>query len=239
VRGVAHDARIRYQGVCPGIDLMFRRGGGDGRLEYDWVVALGGDPREIRVKFDRAADLRDGDLIVVRNGFEWRHRKPEAYQPAGGGETQVTAAFRVYAKGESGFEVGRSVRTRTLIIDPVLASSLNFGGIGVESLVAGVGDMGNAIALGPASLGGNIYVAGVAATLDFPPNDSGFGVHKQGTDAFVAVASKDPTLGSLSISAVYFLGGSGDDAATGVAIDSEGNVYVTGYTDSSEQTTVG
>ena len=237
VRAVAHYAKVRYRNVYPGVDLVFRQGD-DGRLEYDWVVAPGASPHAIRTKFDRTADLRvdkDGDLIVSKDGFEWRHRKARAYQPAGGNETPVTAAFRAYAKGETGFEVGRYDHGRTLIIDPVLASSLNTGGVGQQwPYYQGVAasDIGSAVALGPQNLGGSIYVAGAATTLDFPVNNSPFGVHKQGADAFVAVASEDPTSGSVAISAVYFLGGSGDDAATGMALDAQGNVYITGYTDS-------
>ncbi|HEX9945866.1 MAG TPA: hypothetical protein VGG03_27990, partial [Thermoanaerobaculia bacterium] len=44
--GVPSYGRVRYQGVYPGIDLVFY--GNQGQLEYDFVLAPGADPGNVR-----------------------------------------------------------------------------------------------------------------------------------------------------------------------------------------------
>src|SRR2546425_3492189 len=75
---------------------------------------------------------------------------------------------------------------------------------------------------------GNIYIAGQTGSPDFPVTPRAaqpkFG---GGSAAFVAKLSPDGVLAW----ATYF-GGSGGDGARGVAVDSDGNVIVTGITHS-------
>src|ERR1035437_3168162 len=75
---------------------------------------------------------------------------------------------------------------------------------------------------------GNIYVAGLTYSPDFPvtPGALQTKIGSVGTsDAFVAKFAPDGTLLWST-----FLGGSGDDWATSVAVDAAGNVLVTGWT---------
>ena len=89
------------------------------------------------------------------------------------------------------------------------------------------GDLGFGIAVDSA---GNAYVAGVASSLDFPTVNA-FQPRLRGCrDAFVA---KLNAVGSALVYSTY-LGGSGDDASEGIAVDSAGNAYVTGSTRSSD-----
>ena len=80
---------------------------------------------------------------------------------------------------------------------------------------------------------GNIYVAGdtlsgqLTVTNAFEPVYEG-GYPDAIGDAFVA---KFDSTGSNLVYLTY-LGGNGDDAATGIAVDAEGNAYITGVTDS-------
>jgi uncharacterized protein (TIGR03437 family) len=224
LRNVPHYAKVRYRNVYPGIDLVFREDGSK-RLEYDWIIAPGGDPGAIHVKFDREATqtARAGDLLISKDGFEWRHRRPSAYQPAVADSAPVEAFFRSTPGHGWGFEVTAYDRTHPLVIDPVLAFSAIFGSPGTDLNT----DSANAIAAAPPM----IYIAGNAVSLDFPRNDSPFGVHKQGSDAFVAVVNTYALTEPTGLS-VYFLGGSQDDGANGLALDSQGNIYLTGYTDS-------
>jgi len=86
-------------------------------------------------------------------------------------------------------------------------------------------DAGSSIAVDGA---GRAYIAGYTNSYDFPtanalqPRIAGL------EDAFLAVL--DPTGAKLSWST--YLGGSNDDGALGVAVDSAGNVHLTGYTGS-------
>jgi hypothetical protein len=77
---------------------------------------------------------------------------------------------------------------------------------------------------------GNIYVAGLTYSPDFPVT-SGAAQTKFGrtSDAFVAKVAPDGKL----IWATY-LGGILDDWATGIALDRAGNILVTGYTRSAD-----
>ena len=76
---------------------------------------------------------------------------------------------------------------------------------------------------------GNAYVAGVTVSADFPRLNALQTSLRGLSDAFV---SKLTAAGALSYST--YLGGSGAETATGVAVDSSGNAYVSGYTYSSD-----
>jgi hypothetical protein len=63
--GIPQFAGVRYQGVYPGIDLVFY--GNQGHLEYDFRVAPGANPSQAELQFDGASklELRGGDLILT------------------------------------------------------------------------------------------------------------------------------------------------------------------------------
>ena len=49
-RNIPQFARVRYQAVYPGVDLVYY--GNQGQLEYDFEVAPGADPNAIAFQFD-------------------------------------------------------------------------------------------------------------------------------------------------------------------------------------------
>jgi hypothetical protein len=80
---------------------------------------------------------------------------------------------------------------------------------------------------------GNAYVVGFTASSDFPTKGS-FQSDQPGYDAYITkLAPKGDTL-------IYstYLGGSGDDYATAIALDAANNAFVTGYTYSSDYPTL-
>ena len=97
-----------------------------------------------------------------------------------------------------------------------LVYSTYLGGNGV--------DCGTGIALDGA---GNAYVTGYTLSADFPTLNAIQAGYAGGTnygDAFVT----EIAAGGQSLFYSTYLGGSGDDAAYGIAVDGPGNAYVTG-----------
>jgi len=84
-------------------------------------------------------------------------------------------------------------------------------------------DYGYGIAVDSA---GNAYVVGNTASSDFPTMNPLQAANNGGLDVFVTALSAD---GSALIYSTY-LGGSGDDLGSGIALDSSANAYVTGST---------
>ncbi len=77
---------------------------------------------------------------------------------------------------------------------------------------------------------GAIYVVGSTDSADFPVKNALAGTLAGGADAFVAKLASD---GRTVLWATY-LGGTGDDQAYGVAVDSTGSVWVAGRTTSTD-----
>ena len=77
---------------------------------------------------------------------------------------------------------------------------------------------------------GNAYVTGLTESADFPIANAFRSTYRGGIDAFVTELKASGT------GLVYstYLGGSSEDSAAGIAVDSSGNAYVTGYTASSD-----
>jgi len=205
-------SRVEYGQVYPGIGLVFY--GNRHRLEYDFLVAPGGDPAAIRLQFggvERLRVARNGDLVLRTVGGEWRHYRPQAHQ----GGRKVAAAYVIRGPREIGFRVGVYDRSEPLVIDPTLSYATYLGGSG--------DDRAYGVAL---DASGCAYLLGETSSADFPKVGAaqpGFGGY---TDVFVA------KLNAAGTALVYstYLGGSNRDSGRGIALDSDGNAYLTGFT---------
>ncbi len=224
-------ARIVERGVYPGVDLAYY--GREGRLEYDFLLQPGADPRVIALAFPgvrRLALDRRGNLRLAVRGRELRELRPVAYQLTAGGRRPVSARFRL-AGGRVRFALGRYDRRRPLVIDPSLVYSTYLGGGGGNTVV----EQGLSVAVDPA---GSAYVTGRTASADFPTVGPVQAAFAGGADD-VFVSKLSPTGTTLEYST--YLGGSSDEPAfggeqgsfgLGIAVDSEGLAYVTGSTTS-------
>jgi uncharacterized protein (TIGR03437 family) len=219
--GVAQYGRVRFANVYPGIDVVYY--GNHGQLEYDWVVKPGADPSKIRLRFEGVKKMRldaKGDLVLATASGEIREKKPRIYQ-----DRQIAGRY-VVRGGEAAFEVDAYDRAKELVIDPVVVYASYVGGSG--------NDWGTGIA---ADSAGNAYVTGVTESTDFPLSHAFQSTNPPSTDesetsddAFVAKISAD---GSTLIYST-FIGGTGADVANAIAVDSAGDAYITGNTQSTD-----
>jgi hypothetical protein len=251
-------ADITYRQLYDGIDLQYT--GADGLLKETYYVAPHADPSRIRWSYTGAEDVRvdpksndllinlptQGDKGTRRQGDEERRRPgdggaytirphatlseqaPVAWQDIQGRRIPVEVHYKLLDSHSSkiqnpkskiqnplvGFALGAYDPSHPLIIDPTIAYSSFLGGAG--------GDGSNDIAIDAA---GNIYLTGWTASSAFPGTQGS----PHNTDAFVTKLSPD---GRTILYSAY-LGGSGYESGTGIAVDATGNVYITGITFSS------
>lgn len=231
--GIPTYSRVRYSGVYRGIDLVYY--GNRQQLEYDFIVAPGADPSAIRMDFagvrgisiDAAGALR----IAMRDGSLAFH-SPVLYQVIGGKKKTVAGRFLLRAGNTVGFEAGPYDRRAPLVIDPILAYSTFFGGSNGEYIVTAASDKA-----------GDLYVGGLTISTDFPVTPGAFQAlnYAESTNAVsTAFVSKFNPSGTALLYST-FLGGNAipdtlhlqGDYVHGLAVDSAGNAYVTGWTYSS------
>jgi hypothetical protein len=216
--------RVRYADIYPGIDLVYY--GDQSRLEYDFLVSPGADPKRIRFCFDsgRLRLDRDGNLNVTVKNVEIAFDKPFVFQEIDGKRQPVGGSFVLRGDSNMGFTLGAYDHAKPLVIDPVLVYSTYLGGSGIT----GHGDQGTGIAV---DASGNAYVVGTAYSADFPVTLRTF----QSKDSAILNAngtvfvSKFNSTGTALVYSTY-LGGSGGDYGYGIALDSASNAYVTGAT---------
>jgi photosystem II stability/assembly factor-like uncharacterized protein len=217
---IATFGRVEYSGVYPGVDLAYY--GRQGRLEYDFIVAPGGDPSAIRLGIEGARRIRigaGGDLVLETGGAPIRFRKPVTYQTIGGTRRLVRSEYRLAGARQVAFSLGAYDRRYPLVIDPSLAYSTYLGGSGF--------DYGTAIAV---SSHGNAFVTGYTSSLDFPTVNAEQAYFTSYSGIFVAELAAN---GESLVYATY-LGGSDYDYPYSIAVDSTGAAYLTGLTESSD-----
>ncbi len=213
-RNLAAYEQIRYRALWPGIDMVFR--GQGGALKYEFHVAPGADPRDIRLAYAGPDSLRlaaNGSLAIATPLGTLRDAAPKTVQ----GATAVDSRY-VVSGASYGFALGAYDRSRALVIDPGLVYSTFLGG--------SFADNGAGLALDGA---GNAYVSGDALSADFPTTPGAYDSPSTARDAFVAKFSPS---GALVYSAL--IGGNGGDRGFDVAVDASGSAYVTGVTDSTD-----
>jgi hypothetical protein len=222
-------AGVAYQELYPGIDLHYD--GVEGVLKGTYTVAPGADPSHIRWRYDGATsvsvDEATGDLLIRLptgagadgEGDILTERAPVAWQRIDGQRVPVNARYTIAGDGSIGFALGDYDPAHPLTLDPTLIYSTYLGGSGT--------DMGNGIAVDSA---GNVYVTGLTYSTDFPTESPRDGTLDGSEDVFV---TKLNAAGSALLYSTY-LGGSGTDEGQGIAVDSAGNAYITGWTNSTD-----
>jgi hypothetical protein len=223
--GIPTYAQVDYQQVYRGIDVVYY--GNQSHLEYDFVVAPGADPNQITLRFEGADSIRvdsQGNLVLHTAAGDVVEPVPVLYQTASRIRIPVAGGYVMGSDGLVHFHVGAYDHSQPLTIDPVLVYSTFLGGSnGTTSPIPPPGSLGRAIAV---DANGEAFITGYTNTSDFPTTNPVQPANHGNYDAFVA---KMNAAGTALIYSTY-LGGSLADLASGIAIDGNGNAYVTGET---------
>jgi hypothetical protein len=206
--------QLAYRDLWPGIDMVFR--GKGGKLNYEFHLRRGADPSDIRLAYKGAEGVSlgaSGALLVDTPIGTLRDSRPQSFQRIDGRRVPVDSRYAL-AGNSYGFAVGHHDRDRPLVIDPSLAYSTYLGGSS--------GDDGFGIAIDSQ---GAAYVTGLTSSTNFPTTTGAFDTSANGGDAFVA--KLNPAGSSLAYAT--YLGGSSGDGGEGIAVDSLGAAYVTGF----------
>jgi hypothetical protein len=214
--------RVTYRNLWDGVTAVYEKAG-SGLVKSTYQVQAGktGNPApvdKIRLRYNVPVkvDMSGGLVLSFVNG-EMRETRPVAWQEVSGTRVDVEAEYRLLGDREVGFEVGPYDSRYPLVIDPTLSWHTFLGSSDY--------DRGRGIA---PDTSGNVYVVGysnmtwgVAPIRPFTEGDYWM-------DAFVAKLGPDGTLLWHT-----FLGGAWEDFGEGIAVDTAGNCYVTGWSTAS------
>jgi len=217
---------VAYEGLYDGIDL--RTWGRRDALKYEFHVAPGADPGQIRLRYDGIEGLwldDGGALHIATELGEIVDDAPFIYQDIQGQRTQVEGAFLLLGTNTYSFAItGGFDPDAELVIDPYVAWGSFLAGSSSED--------GLGIAVDP---WGDAFITGWTRSPDFPTTPGAHdrelgGIH----DVFVTRVS-----GTGALLWSTFVGGSGVDTGRGIAVDRWGNAFITGTTTSSDFPTPG
>ena len=229
-RGIPQFARLRYENIYPGINLVFY--GNQGRLEYDFQVAPGADPAQAELEFDGAKQLalQGGDLVVKGAGSSVRFQAPRVYQQIAGREQPVDGKFVLRGDNRAGFAIGPYDHSRELVIDPILTFSTWFGGSGNDGFL-GAGIKGStSVAI---DVAGAIYLAGSTTSPNLPFTAGVVQTTLNGTqNVYIAKIAQPQGQNPPQLVYVTYLGGSGSDSPAGIAVDANLQPTLAGTTTS-------
>ncbi len=226
--GVPLYRRVCAQDVYPGVNVVYY---GDHRqLEYDFNLAAGVPPSTISLRFtgEDSISIDDrGELVIRVGGSRIVQHAPEIYQMVGGWRHNLSGGYRLLDRHTATFEVGPHDNALPLVIDPVLNYSTFFGGT--------LGDFVWSAKLDGA---GNVYVAGWTFSTLIRTNGAGFATpgayqthYEHGNNLGDGFVAKFGPTGS-NLWTTYLGGTNGDNVVSSLALDSSNNIFVTGYTKS-------
>jgi gliding motility-associated-like protein len=224
ISDVHHYEKITIKDVYPGIDWVFYNIQNSG-MKYDFVVHPGADPSLIKLMYEGDKPLKlqnDGSISCKTKLGTLSEAKPYSYEE--GDNKEIKSHYTLSAIDQNRtllqYSIAQYNTSKTLIIDPQLLWGTFFGGPGYD---------------GPYTIetdnAGNVYIAGYSISTAFPlqalPGAYFQSASGGATDAFIMKFSNN---GALLWTTYY--GGSGSEESHRLAIDGSNNIYMAGWTSS-------
>ena len=235
IYGVKEYERITIKDVYPGIDWVLY-GSSNRGMKYDFIVHPGADPSLVKLVYESEKPMSmdlEGNLHFQTLLGKLTEEAPYCYiqetqaeipsiynlKKIDGHQTEVTFELSSIADGAE----AENLKRQTLIIDPQLVWATVYGGSGADGIVSIDSD-----------IEGNIYATGYLLESYFFPTQE-WGTYNQnnygggGSDCFILMFTNT---GVLTWATHY--GGLSLDNGKSIACDGRGNIYITGYTNSSD-----
>ncbi|MBS1771219.1 MAG: SBBP repeat-containing protein [Bacteroidetes bacterium] len=216
--------KVIYKNIYPHIDWVLYTKDGVSGMKYDFIVHPGGDPKNIRLKYSGTSSLsiENGSVIARTPYGEINEQQPYSYNA----KTHKTISSKYVLDGDVlHFDIEKS--EQDIVIDPLInwvGYYANFEQ-GVVPRSWGIGS-GAAVATDTFA---NLYLCGntnvttnIATTFSYQSSPQG-GIN----DCFIV---KFDNTGARQWGTFY--GGSALEQINAAKCDKEGNIIVTGYTNS-------
>jgi hypothetical protein len=201
--------KVTYENLWPGINLTYEAAK-NGITESTYIVAPGADVSKIRLKYNVSVEIqKNGSLRFKFEKGYMTESAPVAWQDIKGKRTFVKVAFKL-SNGEIGFKATKYDPKYALIIDPTYEWHTFYGSDSADE-ARGI----------TVDAGGNIYFTGVSYKTWGTPIHA----HTGSSTANLFVMKLDGN-GQYLWHTFY---GSENDVGYSIAVDGNGNIYVTGY----------
>jgi hypothetical protein len=219
ISGAKPLSKVIYQNLWKGINLTYSSSK-SGITESTYHIEPGAEVSNIRFRYNVPAEIqKDGSLKLTFSSGFLTESAPVAWQEIDGKSVPVKVSFRV-SKNEIGFKVAKYDSNFPLTIDPTYQWHTFYGS-------STYSDSGKGIAVDGS---GNVYVTGTSYELWTGP-----GGEAPLYDPFSGNRNNHIFVLKLNTSGAYqwhtFYGSTGEvsNFSNGIAVDSSGNVYITGH----------
>ena len=220
---------VDYLSLYDGIDLNFYES--NASLKYDFNVAVGADPSQIKVKYSGYNDLlinEDGELVIQTDLGIITEGKPQAYQIINGVKRKIECVYSL-TEGvmEFGFPEGYD-SSAVLIIDPQLSFSTFTGSSADNWGMTACPDINkNLIAAGIVFANGYPVSTGAYSNSLSNPTDPNSSPRR----CDIGVTKFNATGTSILYST--YIGGSGSETPHSLIVNDNNELYIMGATSSS------
>ncbi len=220
--GIHPTTSVDYKGLYNGIDMHVASD--DGAMKYEFTVAPGADPYDIRMSFEGVDKLsvKDGNLVIGTSLGNAIEKKPYVYQLVNGERKEVASRYKVKGKVLT-FDFPDGYNTALpLIIDPTVVFA---------SFTGSAADNFGFTATYDAA--GNFYAGGLVAGAGFPVSTGAFqlsfgggggGGTGYGCDMGIMKLSAN---GANRIYATY-IGGADNETPHSMIVDANDNLVIAG-----------
>jgi len=169
--------------VRKGIEVKVKAYGNN--VEKIFYIKPGANPSDIKVKVEGVEKIeknKEGELVLKTSLGEIKFTSPFAYQEIEGKREYVNVSYKILSKNTYTFALGKYDRNKTLIIDPLLASTF----LGGSS-----DDEGYSIAV---DTNGDVFITGRTYSSDFPATPGAYDTsYNDNEDIFISKLKNDLT----------------------------------------------
>lgn len=202
--------KVTYKNIYPNIDwVLYTK---DGKLKYDFVVHPGGNPKDIKIKYNGATDIQslEGNIILTTPMGAITEMAPYSYY-----QQTKEAIPSKFVRIENVISFDIKPQSKTIVIDPVLEWATYYGGSSSDMIIASASD-----------LAGNIYIVGTTGSTN---NIATSGAYVD-TLSYVSANSgdEDGFIAKFDISGVRLWGTYFPSYISDISCSKDGYIYITG-----------